>query len=72
MFRGRILGVVVKPVTYVEVAGLLKAAGFSPRQGKGDHEVWSNGDVQVVITQTREISPGLVRGVLKAIERSRS
>lgn len=53
---------------YRELVKLLRQAGFVPRQGKGDHEVWSNGPHQVVITQTREISPGLVRKALKAIE----
>lgn len=58
----------VKPMKYRELAKLLKQAGFTSRQGKGDHEVWSNGPVQVVLTQTREISPGLVRKALKAID----
>lgn len=58
----------VKPMKYRELAKLLKQAGFTPRQGKGDHEVWSNGAHQVVLTQTREVSPGLVRKALKAIE----
>nr|WP_245190408.1 type II toxin-antitoxin system HicA family toxin [Leucobacter exalbidus] len=53
---------------YRELAKLLRQAGFVPRQGKGDHEVWINGSHQTVITQTREISPGLVRQALKAIE----
>lgn len=35
------------------------------------HEVWSKGSQQVVITQTRDVSPGLVRNVLKAIEASK-
>lgn len=58
----------VKPMKYRELAKMLKQSGFSSRQGKGDHEVWSNGSVTVVLTQTREISPGLVRKALKAIE----
>ncbi len=53
---------------YRELVALLKAAGFQAREGKGDHEVWSKGDTSVVITQTREVSPGLVRKALKAIE----
>lgn len=56
---------------YRDLAGLLKAAGFEPRQGKGDHEVWARGAERVVITQTREISPGLVRHAFAAIERSK-
>lgn len=53
---------------YRTLVVLLREAGFESRQGKGDHEVWANGRHQVVITQTREISPGLVRKVLKAID----
>lgn len=56
---------------YRELAQLLREAGFESRQGKGDHEVWSKGAVQVSITQTREISPGLTRKALNAIERSK-
>lgn len=61
----------VKPMKYRELAKLLAEAGFEARQGKGDHEVWKNGSVQVSITQTREISPGLTRKALNAIERSK-
>lgn len=53
---------------YRTLAKLLRDAGFNMRQGKGDHEVWSNGSVQVVITHTREVSPGLVSQALKAIK----
>lgn len=56
---------------YRDLARLLRAAGFVSCQGKGDHEVWSNGSVSVSITQTREISPGLTQKALKAIERSK-
>ena len=56
---------------YRELAKLLQQAGFTSRQGKGDHEVWSNGAHRVVITQTREISPGLVRKALKSIADSK-
>ena len=60
----------IKPMRYRNLTALLREAGFSPRQGKGDHEVWSKGRHQVVITQTRDVSPGLVRKVLNAIEAS--
>ncbi len=56
---------------YQELTRLLREAGYSPRQGKGDHEVWKNGTETVVITQTREISPGLTAKALKSIERSK-
>ena len=56
---------------YKAVAALLRDAGFAPRQGKGDHENWSKGPYRVTITQTRDVSPGLVRKVLQTIEASR-
>lgn len=56
---------------YTELAALLSRAGFSPRPGKGDHEVWRNGAVTVTIVNARQVSPGVVRDALKAIERSR-
>ncbi|VEI13260.1 YcfA-like protein [Trueperella bialowiezensis] len=49
---------------------LLKKAGFTSRQGKGDHEIWRNGSVTVTITQSRELSPKVTRDLLNAIERS--
>jgi predicted RNA binding protein YcfA (HicA-like mRNA interferase family) len=58
----------VKPMKYRELVKLLHQAGFSSRQGKGDHEVWTLGAYFVVITQTRDISPGLVRKALNTIE----
>lgn len=61
----------VKPMKYRELVKLLKQAGFTSRQGKGDHEVWSYGPHQVVITQTRDVSPGLTRKALNAIEASK-
>ena len=60
-----------KPMKYRDLARLLTRAGFTARQGKGNHEVWSNGSVSVTITQSREVSPGLTRKALQAIERSR-
>lgn len=53
---------------YRELAKLLRDAGFTSREGKGDHEVWKKGPLMVVITQTREVSPGLVRKALNIIE----
>lgn len=58
----------VKPMKYRDLVKQLRAGGFEPREGKGDHQVWTRGRHKVVITQTREISPGLVRKALKAIE----
>lgn len=56
---------------YKELTARLRDAGFVSRQGKGDHENWTKGRHLVTITQTRDISPGLVRKALKAIEASK-
>ncbi|MFT4108911.1 type II toxin-antitoxin system HicA family toxin [Propionicimonas sp.] len=61
-----------KPMKYRELANLLREAGFTSREGKGDHEVWRNGSVTVTIVTARVVSPGVVRDALKAIERSRA
>lgn len=55
---------------YKALTALLRDAGFVSRQGKGDHENWTKGRHLVTITQTRDVSPGLVRKALKAIEAS--
>lgn len=59
-----------KPMKYRDLAALLRKAGFTPRQGKGDHEVWTAPGLArpVVITQATTVSPGLVRKALKAIQ----
>lgn len=58
-----------KPMKCRDLADLLRAAGFTPRAGKGDHEVWTAPGAQrhVVITLTKTVSPGLVRKALKVI-----
>ena len=55
---------------YRDLAELLRNAGFTAEQGKGDHEQWSAPGLarHVIITQTREVSPGLTRKALQAIE----
>ena len=60
-----------KPMKYKALTTRLKAAGFKrARQGKGDHEVWSHPQRSrpVVITHTTEVSPGVTRNALRAIE----
>lgn len=59
-----------KPMKYRDLTNRLRAAGFTSRQGKGDHEVWMHAglDQHVVLTQTKEVSPGLTRKALKLIE----
>lgn len=59
-----------KPMKYRDLAKLLREAGFTAEQGKGDHEKWSAPGLarHVIITQAREVSPGLTRKALQAIE----
>lgn len=59
-----------KPMKYSEMVKLLKGAGFTQSQGKGDHEKWSHPNLSrpVIITQTREISPAVTRNALKAMK----
>lgn len=54
---------------YRELSVKLRAAGFTPRQGKGDHEVWTHPAIRqhVLLTQTKEVSPGLTSKALKRI-----
>lgn len=60
----------VEPMKYRELVKLLAAAGFIPSEGKGDHQKWSAPGLErpVITTKTREVSPGLTRKALKAIE----
>ena len=61
----------VKAMKYRELVARLEAAGFTRSQGRGDHERWSYPGIDrpVIITQSREVSPALVRNALKAIEK---
>ena len=51
----------VKPMKYRKLVGLLREAGFTPTQGKGDHEKWRNGTTWTIITQTAEGRQGRPR-----------
>ena len=59
-----------KPMKYGKLVKLLKSAGFVKNEGKGDHEKWTHPslDRPVIITQSREISPGVTMIALKAID----
>lgn len=59
-------------MNYRDLAALLTQAGFTSRKGKGDHEVWRHGSVTVTIVTARQVSPGVVRDALRAIERSKA
>lgn len=60
----------MKPLKYRDLARMLVEAGFSATQGKGDHEKWTHPLLSrpVIITQTREIFPGVSRNAIKAID----
>ena len=53
----------MKPMRYREMVTKLRAQGCTRTQGKGDHEKWycPCGKHMTVITQARDVSPGLVR-----------
>jgi predicted RNA binding protein YcfA (HicA-like mRNA interferase family) len=55
----------VKAMKRRDVLKKFKANGITfHRQGKGDHDVWvcdCGGEHTIVLTDTREISPGLIR-----------
>jgi|688.fasta_scaffold274783_2 predicted RNA binding protein YcfA (HicA-like mRNA interferase family) len=56
-----------------DLVKLLLEAGFVSKEGKGDHEKWAHPLLKrpVTITQTREVSPGVTRIVLNAIDEVR-
>lgn len=60
----------VKPMKYKDLVAMLKAAGFTRSEGKGDHEKWAYPGIRrpVILTQTRELSPAVTKNALKAIE----
>ncbi|MCL1838112.1 MAG: type II toxin-antitoxin system HicA family toxin [Propionibacteriaceae bacterium] len=61
-----------KPMKYRDLVRLLKQAGFSFRQGKGDHEVWYGPNkAEVVLVKDTECSPGITREALKAIKKAK-
>lgn len=61
----------VKPMKYRDLTKLLREAGFTRTDGKGDHEKWTYPGIDrpVVLTQTREISPAVTANALKAINK---
>lgn len=61
----------VKPMKYRNLAKLLRQAGFTRSQGKGDHELWKYPGIDrpLVIPRVREVSPGVTRNALKAIDK---
>ncbi|RNL81470.1 type II toxin-antitoxin system HicA family toxin [Nocardioides marmorisolisilvae] len=57
-------------MTYRAVTAAMRAHGCTAQQGKGDHEKWTCpcGSHMTVITQTRELSPGLIRQAIARLE----
>jgi predicted RNA binding protein YcfA (HicA-like mRNA interferase family) len=63
---------VIAPVPTREIVKLLKKAGFTKRDGKGSHTVWTcrHGRYRVSVdTGHRSISPGVRRQVDAAMKR---
>lgn len=61
-----------KPMKYRDLARALRAAGFQPEPGKGDHEKWVAPDgSHVTIVRANEVSPGVTRQALLAIQRQK-
>lgn len=60
----------VKAMKHRDITAALVANGCTSSQGKGDHEKWycPCGQHMTVITQTREVSPGLVRQAIRNLE----
>ena len=52
---------------YIDYINILKSLNFHfVRAGKGSHEVWSNGQFQVIVTQ-RQVNRMVARRELKRI-----
>lgn len=62
-----------KPMKYRDLVKLLRGAGFTVQQGRGDHEKWTYPGIErpVVITDTRDVSPAVTKNALKAIEKKK-
>jgi len=59
----------VKAISYRDLAKALSAAGCTAKQGKGDHEKWfcPCGQHMTVITKPGIVSPGLVRQAVQRL-----
>lgn len=59
-----------KAMKYRDMVKAMRAQGCTSAQGKGDHEKWfcPCGEHMTVITQTRDVSPGLVRQAIDRLE----
>lgn len=59
----------VRPMRYRDIKRALTANGCTSRQGRGDHEVWycPCGKHVGVVTQAREVSPGVVADLIKKL-----
>ena len=60
----------MRPQKYRKIAKALTDLGCTSREGKGDHEVWTCpcGEHQTALTQTREISAGVLRTSARRLE----
>jgi len=60
------------PMKYRDLVKLLREAGFTPREAKGDHEFWRGPKgLAVSIVRDTECSPSVTRDALVAIKRAK-
>lgn len=59
----------MKAMSYRRLVKLLGQCGCTMRQGKGDHEKWycPDGDHMVPIPHSQQISPGVLRDVVRKL-----
>jgi predicted RNA binding protein YcfA (HicA-like mRNA interferase family) len=61
----------MKQMRLNDVVAMLKAEGFELVRSNG-HVIYSRGAVRVVLAHKRLVSPGVMRGVHKAIAQAKS
>ena len=61
----------MKQMRLIEVVRLLSENGFVMLRSNG-HMVYGNGTVRVALAHDRNVAPGVVRQVFKAIEQSKN
>jgi len=53
-----------------DVQRILQSIGaYHLRAGKGSHQIWQFGSIIFVVPEHREVSPGVLRDIEKAIQR---
>jgi predicted RNA binding protein YcfA (HicA-like mRNA interferase family) len=57
----------MNPIKLKDADKVLKNQGYKPIRQSGSHLTYNNGNQSVTITNSREISPGVWRNILKLI-----